>query len=217
MSRATSNPDNPSTKGHVIHWARAYDRLVQLVSLGREDRFRSEIIETAGLEPGQRILDVGCGTGTLALAAAKVVGTEGRVQGIDPSPEMIARAQAKAEDSGCSAKFQVGAIEALAFADASFDVVLSSLMFHHLPDDLKSAGLAEIHRVLAPGGRLVIIDFAGPGPLFHRLAGLFGHQKSSGGSYVDQVVAETKAAGFREVATSRLRQKLLFSLIAQTA
>ncbi|MBW1879726.1 MAG: methyltransferase domain-containing protein [Deltaproteobacteria bacterium] len=181
------------TEGTVLHWAGFYDLLLKIVTLGREGRFRRRIITTARLESGQRVLDVGCGTGTLAVAAAEVVGTEGSVHGIDPAPEMIARARAKAEKAAASVAFEVGVIEALAFPDQSMDVVLSSLMFHHLTDQLKPLGLAEIRRVLAPGGRLVVVDFGKP----------------------DGMVAEVKAAGFGTVTTARFGPRFLFSLIAE--
>jgi ubiquinone/menaquinone biosynthesis C-methylase UbiE len=81
------------------------------------------------------------------------------VCGIDLGPKQIARARSKAGRASIPIDFQVGVIERLAFPDQSFDVVLSTLMMHHLPDDLKRLGLAEMARMLKPGGRLVIVDF----------------------------------------------------------
>lgn len=108
------------------------------------------------------MLDVGCGTGRLALAAYVRVGATGRVTGIDPGPKQINRARAKARRAGLPLDFQVGVIERLAFPDLSFDVVLSTFVMHMLPEDLKRQGLMEIARVLRPGGRLLIVDTRRP-------------------------------------------------------
>src|SRR5204863_5051830 len=123
---------------------------------------RRTTVELAGIQPAERVLEVGCGTGDVAIAASERTGTGGAVYAIDPSPEMIAVARDKAARARRAVDFQVGVIEALAFPDASFDVVLSSLMMHHLPNDLKRRGLAEIARVLKPDGRLLIVDFKRP-------------------------------------------------------
>src|SRR3954451_9895427 len=152
----------PATRGRVIHMARHYDLVVSLLTLGRRARLRRATVALARLQPGDHVLEVGCGTGDVALAASAQVGANGSVVGIDPSPEMIAVACAKATRSARNVGFQVGVIEALAFPDGTFDVVLSSLMMHHLPDDLKRQGLAEIARVLKPGGRLLIVDVKRP-------------------------------------------------------
>jgi demethylmenaquinone methyltransferase/2-methoxy-6-polyprenyl-1,4-benzoquinol methylase/phosphoethanolamine N-methyltransferase len=107
------------------------------------------------------VLDVGCGTGEVALLARRRT-KAGKVYGIDPAPEMIAVARNKAARKKLDVDFRVGVIESLPFPDSSVDVVTSSLMMHHLPDDLKTRGLAEIYRVLKPGGRLLIADFLRP-------------------------------------------------------
>src|SRR5436853_2061435 len=152
----------PATQGQLIRWARYYDLFVSVFTLGHRRQLRQSTVELAGIQPGERVLEVGCGTGDVALAARERAGTSGAAYGIDPSVEMIAVARDKAARAGLAVDFQVGVIEALAFPDASFDVVLSSLMMHHLPGDLKQRGLVEIVRVLKPGGRLLIVDFKRP-------------------------------------------------------
>lgn len=152
----------PRTHGIVMDWGWRYDLLVGVVTLGRERTYRRRIAEMARLQPGEVVLDVGCGTGSLALVAKERVGATGRVCGIDPGPRQIMRARSKATRRGFSLEFQVGAIEQLPYPDQSFDVVLSTLMMHHLPDDLKRRGLEEVARVLKPSGRLLIVDISGP-------------------------------------------------------
>ncbi len=160
--RESGGASAPQTRGFVWNWARRYDLLMWFVTFGRERVFRQRIADLAQLQPGESVLDVGCGTGTLAMEALQRVGETGRVSGIDPSPQMIARANRKAERVGPAIDFQVGVIEQLSFPDQSFDVVLSTFMMHHLPDDLKRRGLGEIARALKPGGRLLVLDMKGP-------------------------------------------------------
>lgn len=159
----------PSTQGRLIRWAGQYDRLVNLLTLGHARQLRSLTVDLAQIVPGEAILDVGCGTGDLTLAAKARTGRSGRVAGIDAAPEMIAVARRKAAHAQSEIDFRVSAVEALPFPDASFDVVLSSLMMHHLPEAVKRQGLPEIRRVLKPGGRLVIIDIKRPTTIAGRL------------------------------------------------
>jgi len=215
------HPAHPDKRGQLIHWAANYDRLLSLITLGMEGRFRRRIIESANLSRGDRVLDVGCGTGTLAIQAAEAVGLDGRVDGIDPSPEMIARARSKAQASGQDVQFQEAGIESLPFPDHSFDSVLSSLVFHHLDGPLQQAGLAEIRRVLAPGGRLTIIDFAGGGPLLHRIVSHFSHHASDdhshSGSPIEQLILEATKAGFHNVTSAPFRPRFLECLSAEVS
>lgn len=152
------NTPTLETKGQTIPWASFYDRIVKLASLGKEESFRKATIALAQLKPGETVLDVGCGTGSLALIAKEQVGPTGAVYGTDASAAMIEVARQKAAKAGADVTFQVDLIENITFPDNQFDVVLSSLMMHHLPDDLKRAGLAEIYRVLKPDGRLLVVD-----------------------------------------------------------
>jgi ubiquinone/menaquinone biosynthesis C-methylase UbiE len=154
------------TQGLVLNWGWRYDLMVwaldTIVFRGKLKEIPYRAADLAQLQNGETVLDVGCGTGTLALVAKERVGTTGRVFGIDPGPQQIARAQAKAARRHLPIDFQLGVIERLAFPDQSFDVVLSTAMMHHLTDDLKRRGFAEIVRVLKPGGRVVIVDFNRP-------------------------------------------------------
>jgi ubiquinone/menaquinone biosynthesis C-methylase UbiE len=159
----------PGTQGRTIRWASHYDFVVKLLTLGRENTLRRQTLQQAAIISGETVLDVGCGTGTLSLLAKTEAGDRGKVYGIDASPEMIAVARQKALQQPQAVDFQTGVIEALPFADGTFDVVLSSLMFHHLPPDLKQHGLMEIYRVLKPGGRLIVVDMTRPSTLLQRL------------------------------------------------
>ena len=149
----------PRTEGKMIRWARLYDLGTTVLSLGRLSALHRKIVTLAGITPGERILDVGCGPGRLAIVAGTAAGPAGETCGIDPAPEMIELARHKAARAGVRVRFEVGVIEALPYPADHFDVVLSSLMLHHLPDDVKRRGLAEIHRVFEPGGRVVAVDF----------------------------------------------------------
>lgn len=162
MSRTFHSPHSaahPETEGRTIHWAMRYDLLVFLLTLGRAASLRSRTASLARVAAGEAVLDVGCGTGDLALEVYRRVGTTGQVAGIDASPEMIARARQKALRHSMTVDFRVEPVEALSFADHSFDVVVSSLVFHHLPHVLKQRGLVEMRRVLKPGGRVLLVDF----------------------------------------------------------
>lgn len=162
--------DRVTTQGRTIHWAHQYNFFVKLLMFGREKKFREEIIRQAAIPAHATVLDVGCGTGTLALLAKAQVGEHSKVYGIDAAPEMIEVAQQKSHQQQCEVDFRHAAIEALPFEDEMFDVVLSSIMFHHLPDDLKRHGLAEVYRVLKPGGRLLIVDIQRPTNLVQRIS-----------------------------------------------
>jgi len=150
----------PATKGLVLHWAAGYDLLAWLLTRGRDRAFREKLVGLARLTAGEAVLDVGCGTGSLAIAAKRQVGTSGMVCGIDPSPAMIARARSKAKKASANVRFETGVAEALPFPAAQFDVVLSTLMLHHLPRPVRQQFVREVRRVLEPEGRLLIVDFA---------------------------------------------------------
>ena len=113
--------------------------------------------ELGRLAPGERVLDLGSGAGTDSLIAARMVGEQGHVTGIDMTSEMLAKARAAAAEMGATnVEFVESEAERLPFADASFDVVISNGVIDLIPD--KDAVFSELHRVLVPGGRMQIAD-----------------------------------------------------------
>jgi ubiquinone/menaquinone biosynthesis C-methylase UbiE len=188
----------PPTEGRTIRWARLYDLGTTILSLGRLSALYRKIVELAGITPGERILDVGCGPGRLAIAAGSVAGPAGETCGIDPAPEMVELARHKAARAGVRVRFEVGVIEAIPFPADHFDVVLSSLMLHHLPDDVKRRGLAGTQRVLKPGGRVVAVDFgATPGEGIGHLLCVLGLRK--GWDHAERLRDMLRGAGFDAV------------------
>lgn len=198
----------PETKGRVIRWARFYDLVTMLMSLGRAPAIRRMTVEMAKVAPGEAVLDVGCGTGTLTIAAKARAGPTGQVYGIDASPEMIEVAREKAGKKGADVDFRVGLIEDIPFPDGQFDVVLSSLMLHHLPDDVKRQGFQEIRRVLKPDGRFLAIDLGLAGGVLGHLAQVLGLHRSEGA--FEEVPGMLAAADFAAVQSGRTKYKALW-------
>jgi arsenite methyltransferase len=109
------------------------------------------------LAPGERVLDLGSGAGTDSLVAAQMVGAQGHVTGIDMTTAMLGKARAAAAELGVTnVEFVEAEAEQLPFPDESFDVVISNGVIDLIPD--KDAVFSELHRVLAPGGRMQIAD-----------------------------------------------------------
>lgn len=200
--RASS--DARSAAGATIRWARLYDWLATAHSFGREGRMRERTLDIAGVADGEHVLDVCCGTGTLALAARRRIGASGSVHGVDAAPEMTARAKAKSAQSGLPVTFEVAAAQSLPFPDEMFDVVLCTLGLHHLPREARAGALVEMRRVLKPQGRALIVEFSrghgfraalNPIALLHTL---------KNPRMLDEVTTLMERAGFEHVVTSTL-------------
>ncbi|MFL6602566.1 MAG: class I SAM-dependent methyltransferase [Steroidobacteraceae bacterium] len=147
-----------------------YDPFVKLLGA---DAARATLLEHAALRPGHRILDIGCGTGTLGVLIKRRY-PEVEVVGLDPDPRALARAKRKAQKAGLSIQLDQGFADELPYTDGSFDRVFSSFMLHHLEPANKEATLREVRRVLKPGARFHLLDFATPdsksaGPIARRL------------------------------------------------
>jgi ubiquinone/menaquinone biosynthesis C-methylase UbiE len=172
-----------------------YDPFTWLMGVPRVHR---RLVELAGVEPGHRVLEIGCGTGNLALRAQRMH-PDAELVGIDPDPLALARARRKAERKGLPVHFDQGKAGELPYPDESIDRVLSAFMFHHLDDAEKRRALAEIGRVLRPAGQLHLVDVAG----HHH--GRFGermqrseHLRDNAG---DGIPDRLKEAGFTDIRT----------------
>lgn len=156
-----------------------WDQISQLYLREVDRRFApvvDAVINRASLRPGERVLDLGTGTGAVAVRAAVLVGPTGRLLGIDISREMLTLAEQMAANLGLhNVDFREGGAEAIPADDASFDVVLASLSLMYVID--RAAAAQEIARVLRPDGRFVAAVWAGPQSsdivLFQQTAGSF--------------------------------------------
>jgi len=159
MSRPAASPGTKQP-GQMGAWAPYYDLVMKVLTLGRERRLRQLEVDLSSARAGDKVLEVGCGTGTLTLAVAKRVGADGMVHGVDIAPEMVQVASRKNVRAGSPATFQVGRIDRLPFPDAMFDVVICSFMIFHMPDEVRRRGLREIFRVLRADGTFLVADMA---------------------------------------------------------
>lgn len=160
------------------------------------------LIEGAGLVPGARALEIGCGTGNLSIRLKRThPGVE--LVGSDPDPLALARAQRKARGL-TGIRFERGYAQRLPYPDGSFDRVLSALMLHHLDAGTKAEAASEIARVLRPGGSLHVVDFGGE---HHGLHGFLAHRVVRSGHLAgpDDIAPLLTAAGLEgaEVASRR--------------
>ncbi len=140
----------------------SYDSYMRKVTFGREQVLREMTVDLAQVKPGNSVLEIGCGTGTLTLAAKQRVGPTGEAFGIDQIPGMVEASQRKAAQANQKITFQVGSIDNIPFPDNRIDAVMCSFMIFHMSEETRRKGIAEIQRVLKPGGRLLVLDMASP-------------------------------------------------------
>ena len=162
---ARSREYHPALRWHAL--TPLFDSVVRVTT--REHTFKDRLLDSAHVQPGETVLDLGCGTGTLAIAQKhRCAGA--RVVGLDADPDVLARAREKAAADSMDVEFVEGLSTEVPFADASFDVVLSTLFFHHLDPQAKRDTVAEVRRILAPGGRFHVGDYGRPSDPLMRAA-----------------------------------------------
>jgi ubiquinone/menaquinone biosynthesis C-methylase UbiE len=181
-----------------------YDLMTRLMGA---DKARAELLDRANIRDGQCILEVGCGTGSLLILLKRLYpGTD--VVGLDPDLKALARARHKAVRAAVSVRLDRGFGDELPYAEASFDRVLSSLMFHHVPTGEKDKTLREIRRTLRPGGEFHMLDFEGlergPHSVLRRLLHSADRLKDNSESRVlhflrEAGFSESKTVGHREM------------------
>lgn len=187
-----------------------YDPIVKILG---GDRARRVLLDQAGLQPGYRVLDIGCGTGTLAILSKRLY-PDVAIVGIDPDPKALARARRKASRAAISIQFDMGFGDELPYPEASFDRVLSSFMFHHLPGTEKGTTLREVRRVLKPRGTFDMLDFAGlEGGSHGVLSHLLHSSKRLKENSASQVLSLMAEAGFLDPSKVN-EQAMLFGRIA---
>lgn len=182
--------------GSILHSPVLYDAIVWFALRGRGRQLRARLLELAALRPGESVLDVGCGTGTLAIRAKEIVGRSGTVCGVDASVEMLSRARAKTARAGVEVRFENAAAQSLPFPDSSFDLGLGTMMLHHLGRAARRGFAAELRRVLRSGGRVLLVDFAAAEA---RRSGLAGHFHRHGHVDLAEIVALLDGAGFHSI------------------
>lgn len=209
---ADSNPVRAS--GFLLHSPVFYDFAVWLMTAGRERSFRNRILDLAELRTGESVLDVGCGTGSLAIAAKQLVGQTGVVSGIDASADMLARAISKAKKADLEIDFIQAPAQTLPFPDAQFDVVLTTIMLHHLPRTARVQSAGEIMRVLRPGGRVLAVEFAAP---VQQRKGLLSHFHKHGYLNLRSMIDLFRDAGFRIIDSGKMEYRNLQFLLGTPA
>jgi ubiquinone/menaquinone biosynthesis C-methylase UbiE len=211
FGRLMQGKPHADTPGVTIGTPRAYELCGAVCFAGRRHRAFSRLAALSGAEAGDRVLDVGCGTGYLTRRMAAQVGPQGAVTGVDPSPPVLAYANRKnRRASGAPCVYREGTAEALDLPDASFDTVVTSLMLHHLPEELRPVALGEMCRVLRPGGRLLVVEFRPPttGIGRHLVHGGLGHAMSH--NRVDLLDGLVTDAGFEVRGSGDVRPWLTY-------
>ncbi len=200
--------EDKSMKSQMEKMVPSYDSYMRKITFGREHTLRETTVNLAQVKPGECILEVGCGTGTLTLAAKRQAGPSGKAFGIDVIPGMIELSQRKAAQANEDVTFQLGSIDDIPFSANQFDVVMCSFMIFHMSEMVRRKGIAEIYRVLKPKGRLLVLDLALPTQPLPRaiaqmlLGGMLQHD-------LRELVPLMEASGFSDVEIAPVKFRIL--------
>ena len=192
-----------SSHSHDYIPAAGHDRLLRfydpLTRLLGADRVRARLLDAANVQPGQRVLDLGCGTGAISLLLAKRQ-PEARIVGLDPDAKALARAADKSRAAGATIEWQKGYAGRAPYPAHSFDHVLSSLMIHHLKSEEKQAAFRDAKRLLRPGGAFHLLDFGPPKNAIERvLTAILHHDGRMEDNLSGRLPEWLREAGFAEV------------------
>ena len=178
----------------------------------REKRFKGELIRQAQIEPGQAVLDLGCGTATLTVML-KQAHPDALVTGLDGDPAVLKIGQTKATKAAVQLTLDQGMAYDLPYPNGSFDRVVSSLMFHHLTTQDKQQTMNEVYRILRPGGRFLIVDFGRPQGIWSQVvSAIMARLEEVGDNHKGLLLAMMSLAGFTDV-TSPARFGTVFGTL----
>lgn len=178
----------------------------------REERFKRPLLIQAQLRPGHKVLDLGCGTGTLTIQVKRHQ-PEADVWGLDIDPRILQRARSKAAAAGVTITFDQGAADQMPYPDGLFERILSSLVIHHLTTAQKQQAMREVCRVLRPGGELHLVDFGRPRGFYARLLGRFiASQEEAADNVQGLLPAMMAGAGLTDVEETTQVTTILGSL-----
>ncbi len=186
----------------------SYDSYMRKITFGRERILRETTVSLAQVKPGDCVLEIGCGTGTLTLAAKRQAGPSGKVFGIDVIPGMIELSQRKAAQANEDVTFKLGSMDDIPFSENQFDVVMCSFMIFHMSEMVRRKGIAEIYRVLKPQGRLLVLDLALPAQPVQKaiakmfLGGMLQHD-------LRELLPLMEASGFSDVEIAPVKFRML--------
>ena len=208
MNDAVISKEDQLMKSEMEKMVPSYDSYMRKVTLGRERALRETTVGLAQVKPGDCVLEVGCGTGTLTLAAKRQAGPSGKVFGIDVIPGMIELSQRKAAQANEDITFRLGSIDDIPFPENQFDVAMCSFMIFHMSENTRRKGIAEIYRVLKPQGRLLALDLALPTPPVQKAIAqrLFGGMLQHD---LRELIPLMEAAGFSDVESGPAKFRIL--------
>ncbi|MFE3545682.1 class I SAM-dependent methyltransferase [Nocardia sp. NPDC059177] len=190
--------------GLVIAGLRRYNVFTALFFLGRHRRLLREFVALSGARPGEHALDIGCGPGKLVRALGAAVGSRGTAVGVDPSATAIA--DNRGRDRAAHHRYEVGPAQELPLPDAEFDAVTCTFVMHHIPEPQRAAALAQMWRVLRPGGRLLLAD-ASPTPRMRAVLSVFHDADAFVQTDIRQYTDPLRDLGFAELTYTQSRDQ----------